>query len=66
MDDERTWLCDNEVIKENLELRTELLPHAYYPDPAAGIARTIASQVGAEVIRTDPVDHSGSIPGMDY
>jgi len=60
-----TWVCDNEIIRENLQLRTEFLPPAYYPDPMNGIARAIAAQVGAEVIYTEPMESGDVPPGVD-
>jgi hypothetical protein len=60
------WECADPDMKENLELRTTMLPYHYHPYPISGIAREIAKEVGAEVVHVSPIGGDDDPPGMIY
>ena len=60
------WECADPDMKENLELRTAMLPFHYHPYPISGIAREIAREVGAEVIHVDRIPEDNDPPGTIY
>ena len=60
------WECADADMKENLELRTAMLPNRYYPDWFEGVAKDVAKEVGAEVVHVDPVPPNDDPPGTIY
>jgi hypothetical protein len=64
-EDDHRWHASDPELARQLDIATERLPHDYHPNPAAGIARAIAAEIGAEVIHTDPAP-GRDVPGAAY